>query len=149
MERQQGVGLLAQTSFWLAQSVAHVVQLHAGLAAVEPAFREESLRRSSRLLIDSENRLALALEGFGEVIRNGDHARAENIVAELEIQRGDRRRKRHVYRDLIRDRETDRAMRRRLDRLRRRADQLTATGAPARELRPLRAEIRVLEEFFG
>jgi hypothetical protein len=130
----------------LAQSAAHAVHLYAGLAAIEPASRDEALRRNSSRLTDAENRLALALEGFGEVIRNGDHVRAEKIVAELEVPRGDRRRRRREYRDLIRCRDNDRAMLRRLDRLRRRMAEMKASRAPSSELRPLRSEIKILEE---
>ena len=148
MSKPTEVGQLAQTSYWLAQTLAHVVQLHAGLAAMDPVSRSLGENANSARLADAENRLALAIEGFGEVIRGGDSARAERIVAELEIPNGVGRRRgaRHGYRDLIRWRKDGRALRRRLERLRGQLERMTAEGAPAQARRPLRAEIRVLEE---
>src|SRR5262245_14461891 len=81
MAKRSEVGQLAQTSYWLAQTLAHVIQLHAGLAAIEPAWRARSERINAARLSDAENRLALAIEGFGDVIRNGDCARVDRIVS--------------------------------------------------------------------
>jgi hypothetical protein len=151
MSKQGEPGTLAKTSFWLAQTFGHVVQLHAGLVAIEPASRARSERINLARIFDAEDRFALALEGFGEVIRNGDGARVEKLIAELEVPNGasKRRHARWPYQDLIRKREDHRYMRRRLERLRERLEQMTATGSPARERRPLRSEVRVLEEILG
>jgi hypothetical protein len=149
-KRTEG-GQLAQTSYWLAQTLAHVVQLHVGLAAIEPPFRAQAEKANAARIADAEDRLALAIEGFGEVLRHGDSARAEQIIAELEVPNGvsKRQRARCSYPDLIRWREDGRRLRRSLDRLRRQLDQTGADGLPARDRRRVRAEIRTLEGVLG
>jgi hypothetical protein len=145
------VGQLRQTSYWLAQTLSRVIQLHAGLAAIEPASRAEAARLNFGRLSDAEDRLALAIEGFGEVVLWGKSARAARIVSELEVPRGVSRRPsaRHDYRDLIRWREEERALRRKLERLRQEFEE-TPTKGPQRSNRPrLRAEIRTLEDLLG
>ena len=151
MPKSADVGQLVQTSYWLAQTLSHVVQFHAGLAALDPASRAQSENTNFARLADAENRLALAIEAFGEATRNGDGQRVERIIAELEVPYGvsKRPRARRSYPDLIRWRADGRALRRRLERLRRQLGRTGAEGLPARERRRVRAEIRTLEEVLG
>ena len=81
---------------------------------------------------------------------SGDEARAERIIAELEVPYYSTKRPnaRREYEDLIGHREVTRSLRRRLEGLRKRLEKMTAAGAPARETRPLRSEIEVLEELY-
>ena len=150
MSRRADVGALAKTSYWLAQTFSHVMRMQAQLAAIEPEWREKAEARNASRLADAEDRLALALEAFGDVIRGGDDARAERIVAELETPYSSTRHSnaQREYEDLIRRREDGRSLRRRLDRLQKRLARMTAMGAPASERRSVRAEIGVLEELF-
>lgn len=76
--------LLSKCSRWLAEAVTYSVRLECEMAAIPLAERDKAADAGVDRLMDAENRLALALEAFGEVVTQGDLARATACVEELE-----------------------------------------------------------------
>jgi hypothetical protein len=134
MRRVRDIGRLAKLSHWIASDLGWLVALAARGG-------------STSSLLDSEARLALGLEAYGEILRGGDSARVDAALRELETDFGapSRRRTPFEYSDPLEVLETRRRMGRRARRLRRKVDRMKAEGVGGRVLRDVEQELAVYE----
>lgn len=135
MRRVRDIGRLAKVSHWIAHDLSWVVALSARAGS------------TSRLL-DTEARLALGLEAYGEILRGGNEARIEAVLRELEAGQFalSRPKTPYEYSDPLERLETRRRMKRRARALRRRVDRMTAEGVGGRALRDAKQELAVYED---
>ena len=134
MRRVRDVGHLTKVSHWIASDLGWLIEVAARAG------------RTS-VLLDTEARLALGLEAYGEILRGGDAARVEAALRELEAGPFalSRSRTPYEYRDPLERLETRRRMRRRARRLRKQVDRMTAAGVGGRALGDAKQELAVLE----
>jgi hypothetical protein len=134
MRRVRDIGPLAKVSHWIASDVGWLIAVAA---------------RGGRtsLLLDTEARLALGLEPYGEILCVGDTARIDGALRELEAGPFAlvRPKTPFEYSDPLERPETRRRMGRRARRLRKQVERMTAARAGGRALRDAKQELAVLE----
>jgi len=131
--------LLGKTCRWLAWSIADTITVNT----------QDLPQTDDRLWV--LDRLAASLEAYGEVISKGDLDRAERIVRELEVPRGDSRLQVNpFYQDIIESFEGKRYMVKYEAKLRRRLSELEGksdrTVEERKELRSVRQELKGFDE---
>lgn len=131
--------LLGKTCRWLAWSIADTIQVHTRALA----------RSDDRLWV--LDRLEASLEAYAQIISKGDLERAERIVHELEVPRGDSRLQTKCwYQDIIENFEGKRYMVKYEAKLRRRLSELEGTSEQTaeerKELRTVRHELKGFDE---
>jgi len=134
MRGVRDIGRLAKVSHWIACDLGWLIAVSARAG------------RTS-VLLDSEARLAVGLEAYGEILRGGDSARVDAALRELETDFGapSRRRTPFEYSDPLEVLETRRRMGRRARHVRKQVDRMTGEGVGGRALRDAQQELAVLE----
>jgi len=134
MRRVRDIGPLAKVSHWIASDLGWLIAVAA---------------RGGRtsLLLDTEARLALGLEAYGEILRGGDPARIDAALRELETGHFalSRSRTPFEYRDPLERLETRRRMKRRARALHKKVERTTTEGVGGRALRDAKQELAAYE----
>jgi hypothetical protein len=135
MRKARDIGRLAKVSHWIASDLGWLIAVSARAG------------RTS-VLLDSEARLALGLEAYGEIMRGGDAARIDAALRELETGHFalSRSRTPFEYRDPLEKLETRRRMKRRARALRKKVERMTVEGVGGRALRDVEQELAVYEQ---
>jgi len=134
MRKARDIGPLAKVSHWIACDLGWLIAVSARAG------------RTS-VLLDSEARLAVGLEAYGEILRDGDTARIDAALRELETGHFALMQSRtpFEYRDPLERLETRRRMKRRARALHKKVERMAAEGFGGRALRDAKQELAVLE----
>jgi hypothetical protein len=148
MSKRFSISLVARASRWVAEAASELVRLQVGIAVTQAQSLEDLRSKNLRVVLDAERRLALAVESYGELVKEGDVARALACLAELEIPPYASRRQKMVlkYEDPIRTFEVRRMLRRKLERMKQQAARMEEDKVKGRALADLRREIAAFED---